>query len=130
MVSALTAGTAPIIGGLFADFFKQRELTLIVQWLSPDRLATVPILYVQYWDFFFMLAVILGLFSINRLRGVREVGEVQERELLQEMMLEARRSIRNLSPVAGLRAMTTFPLYRTRFFGHKATLSGLSHSRR
>jgi hypothetical protein len=34
---------------------------------------------------------------------------VKERELLQEMMLEARRSIRNLSPVAGLRAIATFP---------------------
>ena len=56
-----------------------------------------------------MLAVVLGLFSINRLKRVEEAGEVKERAILQEMMLEARRSIRNLSSITGLRALATFP---------------------
>jgi MFS family permease len=109
LVSALTAGMAPIIGGLFADFFAQREVTLLVQWFSPERSANVPILYIQHWGFLFMLAVVLGLFSINRLKRVEEAGEVKERAILQELMLEARRSIRNLSSITGLRALATFP---------------------
>jgi MFS family permease len=36
LVGALSAGIAPIIGGLFADFFAKRELALFVQWFSPD----------------------------------------------------------------------------------------------
>ena len=44
LVNALAAGIAPIVGGLFADFFADRELALVVQWFSPERSATVPLL--------------------------------------------------------------------------------------
>ncbi len=33
----------------------------------------------------------------------------KNREMVQQMLLEARRAVRNLSPVAGLRMATTFP---------------------
>jgi MFS family permease len=107
LVNALAAGIAPIIGGLFADFFAQRELALVVQWFSPAQSATVPILIIRHWGFFFAFAALAGLFSLNRLRLVREEGEVKERIVVKELMLEARRSIRNLSTVPGLRAMAT-----------------------
>lgn len=47
---------------------------------------------------------------------MREEGEVEERVILQELMLEARRSMRNLSTVSGLRALASFPvvLFRRR----------------
>jgi MFS family permease len=107
LVNALAAGIAPIVGGLFADFFADRELALVVQWFSPERSATVPLLILRHWGFFFAFASIAGLFSLNRLRLVREEGEVKERIVVKELMLEARRSIRNLSTVPGLRAMAT-----------------------
>lgn len=106
-MNALAAGIAPIVGGLFADFFADRELALVVQWFSPERSATVPLLILRHWGFFFAFASIAGLFSLNRLRLVREEGEVKERIVVKELMLEARRSIRNLSTVPGLRAMAT-----------------------
>lgn len=98
------------------DFFAQRELALIVQWFSPERSATVPILILRQWGFFFIFATLVGLFSLYRLRLVREEGEVEERVILQELMLEARRSMRNLSTVSGLRALASFPvvLFRRR----------------
>ena len=110
LVNALAAGLAPIFGGLFADFFAQRELSLVVQWFSPERSATVPILILRHWGFFFIFATLVGLFSLHRLRMVREEGEVEERVILQELMLDARRSIRNLSTVPGLRALASFPV--------------------
>jgi MFS family permease len=110
LVNALAAGVAPIFGGLFADFFAQRELALVMQWFSPERSATVPILILRHWGFFFIFATLVGLFSLYRLRAVREAGEVEERVILQELMLEARRSIRNLSTVSGLRALASFPV--------------------
>jgi MFS family permease len=109
MANALAAGFAPIFGGLFADFFAQRELALVVQWFSPEQSATVPILILRHWGFFFVFASLVGLFSLSLLRRIREEGEVKERVVVQELLLEARRNIRNLSSVAGLRAMATFP---------------------
>ena len=91
-------------------------MALIVQWFSPERSATVPILILRHWGFFFIFATLVGLFSLYRLRLVREEGEVEERVILQESMLEARRSIRDLSTVSGLRALASFPvvLFRRR----------------
>lgn len=110
LINALAAGIAPVLGGLSADYFAQRELTLSLQWYSPARSATMPVLILHHWGFFFVFAFLIGLFSLNRLRLVREEGEVKERVVLQELMLEARRSIRNLSTVGGLRALASFPV--------------------
>lgn len=110
LATALAAGLAPIVGGLSADFFVARELSLDVHWASPAREIEFAALNVSGWDFFFLSAAVIGLYSVHRLALVHEVGEVQERVVLQELLLEAKRTVRNLSTVAGLRSATEFPL--------------------
>jgi len=109
LVNSIAAGIAPIVGGLFADYFASRELSLIIRWAGPDNALQFDTLSVRHWDFFFLLATIVGLYSIHRLTLVAEEGEVKEREVLRELALEARRSLRNLSTVGGLRAGSLFP---------------------
>ena len=109
LVNSVAAGLAPIIGGLCADFFVNRELSILVHWATPGRELSVPALSIRHWDFFFMLATVVGAYSIHRLSLVREVGEVAERRVLNELLVDAKRTVRNLSSVAGLRAMTEFP---------------------
>jgi MFS family permease len=110
LINAITAGAAPILGGLFADFFAARELALIVQWFSPQNETVVPVLIVRHWGFFFVLASLIGLFSLFCLRAVREEGEVRERAVLAELLLDARRGVRNLSTVNGLLTLATLPV--------------------
>jgi MFS family permease len=110
LVNSIAAGIAPIIGGLFAEFFASQELALIVRWTSGNDQMQFDTLSLRHWDFFFLLATIIGLYSMHRLTLVAEEGEVEEREVLRALMLEARRSIRNLSTVGGLRAGTLFPI--------------------
>ena len=109
LVNAIAAGIAPIIGGLSADFFLKRDLTLILHWTSPDSDVVLPALSLQHWDFFFVFATLVGAYSIHRLALVREVGEVSERVVLGELLVDAKRTVRNLSTVAGLRSLTEFP---------------------
>ena len=110
LVTSLAAGVAPIIGGHFADFFLARELTVNVQWTSPVTKLSFTTLSLRHWDFFFILATILGLYSLHRLTLIEEVGAVSERVVLNEMKLEANRIVRNLSTVAGLRSLASFPI--------------------
>ena len=110
LVNALAAGAAPIIGGLCADFFSQRELALVVEWFSPQQSGVVPVLIVRHWGFFFVLASLIGIFSLTRLRHVREEGEASERAVLAELILDARRSVNNLSTVNGLLSLSAFPV--------------------
>lgn len=108
-VTAVAAGLAPILGGLLADFFTKRKLELLLRWSNPRDVFSLPLVLTS-WDFYFLLAGILGMYAIHRLSLVSEQGEIETRELVGEMLNETRRSIRNISSVAGLRGATAVPV--------------------
>jgi MFS family permease len=108
MVTALAAGLAPIIGGVVAEFFAKRRLELLIRWTNPDRVLNLP-LTLTSWDFYFLIAGVLGLYAIHRLSLVSEQGEIERREMVNQVLNETRRGIRNMSSVAGLRAATELP---------------------
>lgn len=109
LVSALAAGIAPILGGYGADFFAARGLELAMTYIAPGGVERVFDLLLTHWEFFFLLAAALGLYTLHRLSLVSEAGEIDTREMMQHVFLQARRTVRNLSPVAGLRLAVAFP---------------------
>ena len=109
VVNSLAAGIAPILGGKFADFFAGRELSWTLKWSSPGKELLLPTLNLQQWDFFFFFAFLIGLYSIHRLAMVKEVGEVEEKIVVQELISEVRRRMLDVSTVGGLRQMVNFP---------------------
>ena len=109
LVNSLAAGTAPILGGVFADFFAERELSMTLNWTSPGGELAIQTLNFQQWDFFFFLAFLIGLYSIHRLAMVKEIGEVETKIVINELISEAKRETINLSTVGGLRQMVYFP---------------------
>lgn len=112
IVNAVAAGIAPIVGGLFADDFAARELSLILRWTSGPEATEFVTLHLRHWDFFFLLACLLGLYALHRLTLVDEAGHGRDQAMLQEIVIEARRAVASLSSVAGLRLMNTFPFGR------------------
>lgn len=110
LVNSLAAGIAPILGGRFADFFAERQLSLMLKWVSPGRELTFQTFHFQHWDFFFLFAFLIGLYSIHRLTRVKEVGEVEEEIIVRELISQVRRDMRNLSTVGGLRQLVNFPV--------------------
>lgn len=110
LVNSLAAGIGSILGGRFADFFAERELSWTLRWTGPEREIAFQTLNLQQWDFFFLLAFVIGLYSIHRLALVREVGEVKEKVVVHELFSEIGRATRNLSSVSGLRYITQFPV--------------------
>lgn len=108
LINSLAAGVAPVLGGRFADFFAERELSWTLRWTSPGKDLAFQTLNLQQWDFFFLLAFLIGLYSIHRLARVKEIGEIKERIVIHELMSEIGRTTRNLSTVGGLRHITQF----------------------
>jgi MFS family permease len=108
-VNSLAAGIAPVLGGLFADFFAYRKLSLDIHWESPVRILDIQTLYFQSWDFFFLFAFLIGFYSIHRLALVKEVGEVEENIVINELISEVRRDMRSFSTASGLRSTIQFP---------------------
>jgi MFS family permease len=109
IANSIAAGIAPILGGKFADFFANRQLDWVLNYKSPAGEFSLPTLNLQQWDFFFVIAFILGIYSIHRLSMIKEVGEVEEKVVFNELVTEVRSQVRTLSSVEGLRQMVSFP---------------------
>lgn len=116
-ITSVAAGIAPVLGGKLADFFAGRELSWTLRWTGPERKLVFHTLNLQQWDFFFFFAFLIGIYSIHRLAMVKEIGEVKEKIVLNELIAEVRRGARNLSTVGGLRYLTQFPFSIVRMTG-------------
>ncbi|MBK5190847.1 MAG: MFS transporter [Methanosarcinales archaeon] len=109
LVNSVMAGIAPILGGMFADFFAQRELAWVLTYTSPGGKLVIPTLNFQQWDFFFFLAFLIGLYSIHRLAMVKELGEVEEKIVIHELISAVKRPLTNFSTAGGLQELVQFP---------------------
>jgi hypothetical protein len=108
LVAAAAAGSAPLIGGALAEFFRARELVMAIGWHGPRGGYDLKLSF-GWWQLFFLLSALIGLYALHRLSAIEEQGEVSRRELLNHVLNNARRSVRNASTVAGLRAAVAFP---------------------
>ena len=117
--NSIVAGIAPILGGKFADFFAGRQLAWTLKYTSPMGEWTLPTLNLQQWDFFFVLAFFIGLYSMRRLAMIKEVGEVDEDIVIKQLFSEVRTQVRTLSSVDGVRQMLGFPFASLRTFAAK-----------
>jgi MFS family permease len=115
VVVASCGAVAPIIGGLCADFFAERQLTLAFTWTgSGAGDVTMQVLNFHAWTFFFGFAFVVGLYSLHRLSFVQEIGRTNTPLLVRDLMIEARRSIRSISSAAGLLRVVLPPSWLVR----------------
>ncbi len=68
LFSSLAAGIAPLLGGIVAQ-------------------------YVPQWEYFFLVAFALGMYSLHRLTKVREDGEVKELIVVKELVSEMKNGV-------------------------------------
>ncbi|HEY9489323.1 MAG TPA: MFS transporter [Chryseosolibacter sp.] len=91
MILSVSGAIAPLIGGVLADYFTDRSLTINAEWISPSFAKTFFLVSLHEWNFLFLIGAFLALLSLEFLVYLKEVGEV-ERELVVRIM---RRSVRS-----------------------------------
>jgi MFS family permease len=112
LAGSFAGGISPLIGGALADWFSARELALHVRWVSPDKISDVLVLQFEHWEFLFAVSAAPGLYVLHRLWMIREGEEISERVVLQRFVMEALRTLDQLSPIGGLRVVMMFPFGR------------------
>lgn len=100
--SAVAGGTAPLVGGALAQWFSERQLSLVVRWVSPLSTQEVSVLSFAHWEFLFAISALLGLYVLHAASSIQEGGEVSERRVIQELGLEALRTVNHLSSIGGV----------------------------
>ena len=56
------------------------------------------------------MQIAVGIYALHRLAMIREVGDVEEKVILQELATEVKLQIRTISTMAGLRHMFSVPV--------------------
>ncbi|MFX0040392.1 MAG: MFS transporter [Promethearchaeota archaeon] len=114
LITSISLGIAPIIGGLCANYFEHSEFYWTFNWNLPNDSGTIQILNLQGLDFFFLVAILIGIFAIHRLALVKEEGEVKNKIIRSEILLEIRKSLRILFRIGKskeplITAISTYP---------------------
>ncbi len=112
LISGIAATVSPIVAGLAADSFESYELRMTLSFVNTLRASPVlnlRTLDLKGLDFVFLIGFVFGLYSLHRLLAVREEGEVTDEVLRQAIFAEMRRWVRQVSTVAGMRQLVTFP---------------------
>ena len=110
LAASLGAGVSPLLGGAFADFFSVRHLEIAVQWVDPVRTIGFPAVFLTGFDFLFVIAFVLGLFTLGVLAGIREKGEAKSAVVMDELVSQTRQNLRVLTSVPGLSFVANFPV--------------------
>jgi hypothetical protein len=111
LVSAVAGGIAPIAAGSIAQWFESRQLSLVVRWVASERTGEVSVLGFAHFEFLFALSALCGLYVLHVLSRVREGREISERRVIQELALEALRTVNHLSSIGGVLG-SLFPFER------------------
>lgn len=85
VITAFFSAAAPLVGGLLADFFAVHPLNWNIHWHSAKGIKVIPLLHLQQWGFFFIIAAILATISLQLLKQVSEAGEVNKFEVIRGM---------------------------------------------
>jgi len=102
LTAALAGGAAPLVGGLLAQWFSTRELSIVLRWISTGQASELTVMAFSHWEFLFALSACLGLYVMHALSGVDEGEEVSQHAVIQELAFEAMRTVNHLSTVAGV----------------------------
>jgi MFS family permease len=102
LVSAVAGGLAPLLGGAVAEWVEASQFSLNVRWVSSAAAHEFSVLRFEHLEFLFALSSLMGLYVLHALSRVREGPEVSERRVMQELLLEAQKTVDQLSSVGGL----------------------------
>jgi MFS family permease len=114
LAGAAAGGLASLTGGALADWFSARELNVLVHWASAREAHQITVIKFQHWEFLFAISFLLGWYVLHALSRIDEGKEHSERQVIQQFVEEASRSISQLSPIEGLKSVVLFPFGRMR----------------
>ena len=98
-----------------ADFFGTHQLSWNLEWKGPGGISMLPVFELQAWDFFFVIAGVLAIFSLKKLNAVHEEGEVEKKVVLNDMLESAKNKVsESLTMTLPVFQLVYRPIFRIR----------------
>lgn len=108
---SLVSAIAPFIGGFISHYLGLMEFAVSFKWHLVEKATSISILHLSGLKFLFILSILLGIYSLNRLGRVKEMGEAPPAVVYLEFIKETRRALRNLSTATGIYYLMNIPTF-------------------
>lgn len=95
IVTAVFSATAPLAGGMVADYFTARSLDVGATWSGPGLTRTFRLVELHDFNFLFAIAALLAFFSLELLARIKEEGEVNKDEVVRVMRSNIKNNIKD-----------------------------------
>lgn len=100
-VAAIAGGIGPLLGGAVAGAFEAHRFTITLAWEGPRGILSVPAFNLQGIDFAFVLAFLVGIYSLHRLSLVVEGERIQRSVVVENLFEEIRRPVGTFTTASG-----------------------------
>jgi MFS family permease len=78
IITAFFSSMAPLLGGILADYFNNRSLTINTTWNGPHLTKELHLVSLHQWNFLFAIGAFMAIVAAEFLVRVKEVGEVEK----------------------------------------------------
>lgn len=85
IVTAVFSALGPLVGGVLADYFSDKNLEIRFVWDSPGFDKALKLISLHQWNFLFLIGAFLALCALELLNRVKETGEV-EKDVVRRIM--------------------------------------------
>jgi MFS family permease len=85
IVTSFFSSMAPLLGGILADYFNNRSLTINAEWIGPAISKKLHFVSLHQYNFLFAIGAVLAFIAIELLFRVKEVGEVEKDVVVRVM---------------------------------------------
>jgi MFS family permease len=85
IITAIFSSLGPLVGGVLADYFNKRSLTINAEYIGPKMNKVFHVLSLHEFNFLFLIGAFLAFIAIEFLVAVKETGEV-EKDVVMKMM--------------------------------------------
>ncbi|MEX6689655.1 MFS transporter [Danxiaibacter flavus] len=94
IITAIFSSIAPLLGGVLADFFMERKITIDGIWSGPKLHKIFHLISLREWNFLFLISAVIGLFAVQLLVNVKETGEVDKENVRRIMRSSIKSNLR------------------------------------
>ncbi|WP_336514528.1 MFS transporter [Pollutibacter soli] len=91
IITSFFSALGPLVGGILADYFEKRSLSINAQWIGPKFNKVLHVVSLHEWNFLFLIGAFVAFIALEFLVAVKETGEV-EKDVVMKVM---RSSIKN-----------------------------------
>ncbi len=102
IITAIFSSIAPLLGGVLADYFMQRKITIDGLLSGPRHQKIIHLISLREWNFLFLISAVIALVAVQLLVNVKETGEVDKDNVRRIMRSKIKSNLRDYFLIGNL----------------------------